>query len=121
MLFLHGSIAVLAALSSSSFAPKPAPVLSRRQAVQTAISALSVLGAAEGASAEMYGEGKVADSQQGAQARALKFAKAGEETEAFKKAEAKRAEAQRLAASGQRPKEETPEEALARLGLKTYK
>eukprot|EP00322_Chrysochromulina_rotalis_P004232 CAMPEP_0115846766 /NCGR_PEP_ID=MMETSP0287-20121206/10030_1 /TAXON_ID=412157 /ORGANISM="Chrysochromulina rotalis, Strain UIO044" /LENGTH=100 /DNA_ID=CAMNT_0003300567 /DNA_START=71 /DNA_END=373 /DNA_ORIENTATION=+ len=96
--------------------------LSRRQAVGSLLGAtvgtIAVLGSVSAAHAEMYGDGKAADKSQGAQARQLKFAKPTEETDAFKKAEAKRAEVQR---SGIKPKEETAEEAMARLGLKTYK
>ena len=64
----------------------------------------------------MYGEGKTTEKGQGERARQLKFAKAGEETDAFKQAEAKRA----ALAAGQKPREETAEEAMARLGLRSY-
>ena len=93
--------------------------VSRRQAVGSASAFFALSVATPAAHAEMYGDGKAAAGQ-GEQARAIKFAKAGDETEAFKKAEAKRAEAASRYASGQKPKEETAEEAMARLGLRTY-
>ena len=76
------------------------------------------------ARAEMYGEGKApkvgSQAESVMKAKEVKFAKAGDETEAFKKAEAKRREAQRLYDSGQKPRQETTEETMARLGLKAY-
>jgi hypothetical protein len=44
----------------------------------------------------------------------------GEGSEAFKVAEQRRNEAQRLKEAGQKPREETGEEMMIRLGLKTY-
>lgn len=107
--------------SALAFSAPPSATVSRRDALMASMGAASVFGAAPVAFAEMYGDGKAADKSQGASARQLKFAKNGEETEAFKQAEAKRAEAERRFASGAKAKEETAEEAMARLGLKTYK
>ena len=120
---------VVIALAFASPTSSKTEALSRRQAVGRLLGATGAtlaLGASTAARAEMYGDGKAADKSQGAVARQLKFAKAGEETEAFKQAEAKREEAQRRIESGrttglvQKATEETAEEAMARLGLRTY-
>merc|ERR1719327_1165112 len=101
--------AVDGALSSLHVAEGVAkPAVSRRRALGSFVGAgLGAFGLLGAARAEMYGDGKAADKSQGAAARQLKFAKAGEETEAFKIAEAKRAEAAARYASGQKAKEET--------------
>ena len=65
-------------------------LFSRRHALQIGASVGGLGFGLMPAHAEMYGDGKAGDSRQGALARELKFAKAGEETEEFKKAEAKR-------------------------------
>ena len=117
---LHFAVSALAFTSPSA---SQSSVVSRRQAMGSifgaGVGALSLAGATA-AHAELYGDGKAGDTAQGAAARALKFAKAGEETEAFKVAERKRIEASNRAASGQKAKEETAEEAMARLGLRSY-
>merc|ERR1740138_1948861 len=94
----------------------PSSVCSRRQALQIGAGVGSLGFGLMPAHAEMYGDGKAGDSRQGALARELKYAKAGEETEEFKKAEAKRIARE----SGAKAKEETAEEAMKRLGLRTY-
>lgn len=70
--------------------------------------------------AELYGDGKapkVAQAASVANAKAIKFAKAGEESDAFKQAEAKRIARE----SGKPIAKASTEDDLARLGLKTYK
>ena len=105
--------------SSSVDAQSPVKTPTRRQAVRSllgaSVGAFGLLRAAHGAVP------KEKNPQQGANARALKLSKGGEETEAFKENERKRKEAEARQASGQKAKEESVEEQMARLGLKTYK
>lgn len=114
---------MFALLAAPSFAPPGvgSSSISRRDA-------LFSMGAAAFASplpafAEMYGMGKEPKLDQKTsleRAKEIKYMKAGTETPEFVAAEKKRMEAKKALESGQKIKEETPEEQMARLGLKPY-
>ena len=115
----HGwCINMFALLAAPSFVP---PV-SRRDAIFLGIGA-SAIAAPLPAFAELYGEGKAPKVDQKTsieRAKDIKYMKAGTETPEFIAAEKKRLEVQKALESGQKVRQETTEEQMARLGLKPY-
>ena len=79
---LHVLVAALSLTPTTCKAGAPTTVVSRRQAMGRFAGAACAFGITAAAHAEMYGDGKAAAGQ-GVLARELKFAKAGDETEAF--------------------------------------
>ena len=119
--------AVLAIGATSLTLPTAPGDIGRREAlVRLAGGAGAVLAAPVPAFAEMYGMGKEAKMNQAesiAKAKAYKFEArpvAGNESPEFLAAEKKRMEAKARLERGEKPKEETAAEQMARLGLKTY-
>ena len=103
-------------------APSFAPPVSRRDAILLGMGASSCV-APLPAFAELYGEGKAPKVDQKTsleRAKEVKYMKAGTETPEFLAAEKKRLEAKKAFDAGQKVKQETNEEQMARLGLKPY-
>jgi hypothetical protein len=103
-------------------APSFVPPVSRRDAIFLGIGA-SAIAAPLPAFAELYGEGKAPKVDQKTsieRAKDIKYMKAGTETPEFIAAEKKRLEMQKALESGQKVRQETTEEQMARLGLKPY-
>lgn len=116
-------LAALLTAASLTFSLPTGTHISRRDAVMVGLASSFI--SAQPAFAEMYGEGKAPKVNQREsleKAKEFKYSArpvAGEsETPEFLAAEKKRIEAQKARDAGQKLKEETIEEQLARLGLK---
>ena len=119
---MYAAVLAIGAMSLVLPTPVHEPFVSRRLALARLAGAGSLLAAVPNAHAGMGKEAKVDQTESIAKAKAFKYEArpvAGNESPQFLEAEKKRKAAQLALERGEKPKEETAAEAMARLGLKT--